>query len=126
MAILTVGAHGSAADRVVHYAAFVPYRPLLGSSMFNQFSRRSRAAVVAKPDRSQSNDGQFSHPRAPLAVHELCSQQHAISLPYVRVRRRVVFDARLGSSKKSHNGRQRRARQQGLSTVAVLGSCSRP
>ena len=22
------------------------------------------------------NDGQFSHPRAPLAVHELCSQQH--------------------------------------------------
>lgn len=37
MAILTVGAHGTAADRVVHYAAFVPYRPLLGSSMFNQF-----------------------------------------------------------------------------------------
>ncbi|HMI33439.1 MAG TPA: hypothetical protein VK499_04880 [Propionibacteriaceae bacterium] len=50
MAILTVGAHGTAADRVVHYAAFVPYRPLLGSSMFNQFSRRSRSAVVAKPD----------------------------------------------------------------------------
>jgi hypothetical protein len=47
MAILTVGAHGTAADRVVHYAAFVPYRPLLGSSMFNQFSRRSRSAVVA-------------------------------------------------------------------------------
>jgi hypothetical protein len=33
MAILTVGAHGTAADRAVHYAAFVPYRPLLGSSM---------------------------------------------------------------------------------------------
>ena len=40
MAILTVGAHDTAADRVVHYA-FVPYRSLLGSSMFNQFSRRS-------------------------------------------------------------------------------------
>jgi hypothetical protein len=36
MAILTVGAHGTAADRTVHVLAFVPYRPLLGSS-FNQF-----------------------------------------------------------------------------------------
>ena len=50
MAILTVDAHGTAADRVVHYAASVPYQPLLGSSMFNQFSRLSRSAVVAKPD----------------------------------------------------------------------------
>jgi hypothetical protein len=50
MAILTVGAHGTAADRAVHVRAFVPYRPLLDSSMFNQFSRRSRSALVAKPD----------------------------------------------------------------------------
>ena len=74
MAILTVGAHDTAADRVVHYA-FVPYRSLLGSSMFNQFSRRSICSRC-ETRLIQSNDGKFSRPRAPLAVHELCSQQH--------------------------------------------------